>query len=136
MAQEWQDRFEKYSEEVGETGTEKGFFGWVESDQRTRARQAFQDALVQFVLDDENLEMKGMVQVQGGAEVQDEGPTLKENTFKTKVLKPLIQLNPLEYSSEDGQAKRVMEKKEYSDGVESVIRESICASDDGGSDRN
>lgn len=99
MAQEWQDRFEVYREKHDDqTSSESHFFQWVESDQRSRAKQAFQDALYQVVIDEEGLEMRAMISSPGSSLAQTESPTITENAFKMKLLKPLVHLLPFSHT--------------------------------------
>jgi hypothetical protein len=94
MAEEWKDRVTKYEEMVESTLTsEKGFMQWVPQDERTRAKQAFRDALLQNVLDDEGLEFKRFIASPNrrAGEFQ-----ITETVLKNKVLQQLLHPQPLE----------------------------------------
>jgi hypothetical protein len=94
MSEEWQDRINKYEEEVEtENASEEGFIMWVEKDERNRAKSAFLDALYQFIIDDDRLEFKKIVLKPG--QKAGELESITEATFKNKVLKPLLHTNPL-----------------------------------------
>lgn len=108
MAEEWRDRVARYEEVSGEKGSEKGFMEWVGQDERTRAKQAFKDALYQNVLDDESLEFRAYIASPGTklGKIQ-----ITETTFKTKVLQQLLHLQPLEGAFAQVQPLREREAK-------------------------
>jgi 5-methylcytosine-specific restriction endonuclease McrA len=94
MAEEWRDRVSQYEEMVDNSQTsEKGFMQWVGQDERTRAKQAFRDALVQNSLDDEGLEFKRFIATPNKKVGELE---ISETVLKNKVLQQLLHLQPLE----------------------------------------
>lgn len=105
MAEEWQERVDKYESEVGtENASEHGFVQWVEKDERTRAKSAFSDALYQQVLDREDLEFKKFI-LQPGAKALSSFQ-ITETAFRNKILKPLLHVTPLKESFTEGQVIR------------------------------
>ncbi len=94
MAEEWRDRVTQYEAMVDSAHTsEKGFMQWVGQDERTRAKQAFRDALVQNVLDDESLEFRRFIVSPNN---KAEEFQITETVIKNKVLQQLLHLQPLE----------------------------------------
>lgn len=94
MAEEWRDRVTQYEEMVdGAHTSEKGFMQWVGQDERTRAKQAFRDALVQNVLDDESLEFRRSIASPNNKAAEFQ---ITETVLKNKVLQQLLHLQPLE----------------------------------------
>lgn len=94
MAEEWRDRVARYEEMVDSSKTsEKGFMQWVGQDERTRAKQAFKDALLQNVLDDESLEFKKHI---APANKKAGDLQITETVLKNKVLQQILHLQPLE----------------------------------------
>jgi hypothetical protein len=94
MAEEWRDRVAHYEEMVDSTKTsEKGFMQWVGQDERIRAKQAFKDALLQNVLDDESLEFKKYI---APPNKKANDLQITETVLKNKVLQQILHLQPLE----------------------------------------
>lgn len=94
MSEEWKERVSKYEDEVGtEDASEEGFIKWVEKDERSRAKAAFEDALLQNVLDDEGLRFTSLISIGGDASLKKY--KIKEAAFKNKVLKSLLHMSPL-----------------------------------------
>ncbi|MDP3586059.1 MAG: HNH endonuclease signature motif containing protein [Thiobacillus sp.] len=93
MADEWQERVTKYEEAVGtNSASEAGFLKWVETDERTRAKSALEEAILETIVQDDRLELKKMVARPG--EPKESGK-LTEAAFRNKVLKPLVHMAPL-----------------------------------------
>lgn len=110
MSEEWQERISKYEEQTGTAAaTEKGFISWVDKDERSRAKSAFKDALVQTVLDDEGLEISEIVKKSGQKNVS--GVFITEATLKNKLINPLLNLNFLSIPFDKSQKKRDIECK-------------------------
>jgi hypothetical protein len=104
MAEEWRDRVTQYEAIVDSAHTsEKGFLQWVGQDERARAKQAFRDALVQNVLDDESLEFRRFI---ASPNNKAEEFQITETVLKNKVLQQLLHLQPLEESFTEGEPLR------------------------------
>lgn len=94
MAEEWQERVEKYEEAVGtDNASEDGFIKWIEPDQKRRGKSAFEDALYQNIIDKEELDFSKLVGKPG--EKKSKQFEITETIFKNKVLKPLLHIKPL-----------------------------------------
>lgn len=105
MSEEWQERVSKYESEVGsENGSEDGFLKWVEKDERTRARSAFTDALLQNIIEKDDLQFKSLLIKQGQKPQQE--LSISESTFKNKILKSLLHTSPLKESFNTSQRLR------------------------------
>ena len=102
MAEEWRDRVNQYEVMVDPAyASEKGFMEWVGQDERARAKQAFKDALIQNVLDDESLEFKSLI---GSDEFR-----ITETVLRNKVLGQLLHNQALEEPFTKGQSLRSRE---------------------------
>jgi hypothetical protein len=94
MAEEWQERVSAYETSVGTAAaSESGFIRWVDKDERARATSAFVDALYQSVIEREDLAFSKIILKP--TEKAGDTHSITETTFKNKVLKPLMHLEPL-----------------------------------------
>jgi hypothetical protein len=94
MAEEWQERVTAYETSVGTAAaSESGFIKWVDKDERARATSAFVDALYQSVIEREDLSFSKIILKP--TEKAGDSFSITETTFKNKVLKPLMHLDPL-----------------------------------------
>lgn len=95
MAEEWQERIEKYESVIGtDKASENGFIAWVEQDERNRAKAAFTDALFQNILDKDELQFKQKVLKPGQKQSSSE-KYITEAAFRNKILQPLLHIAPL-----------------------------------------
>lgn len=108
MSEEWQDRVSQYETAVGTDGaSEDGFIKWVGQDERSRAKSAFEDALIEDVLGDAQLAMREIV---GKSDAAAGIERMTEAAFRNKVLKPLLHMSPLKESFPDAQKLRQRER--------------------------
>ena len=93
MAEEWQERVTKYENEVGtDNASEAGFLRWVEKDERSRAKSALEDAILEDIAQDPNFNMIKLVAKSGGGK---ESGKITEAVFRNKILKPLVHIAAL-----------------------------------------
>jgi hypothetical protein len=93
MAEEWQERVAKYEEDVGTSdASEAGFLKWVEKDERTRAKSALEEAILEDIAQDPCLNLTKLVARAGSGAQSGQ---LTEAVFRNKVLKPLVHIAPL-----------------------------------------
>jgi hypothetical protein len=110
MADEWAAKLAEYEEIVGsEDASEAGFIEWLTPGDRTRAKAAFQSALVQDLLSSPELVMVKFVRRAGQPET--ELSMITENAFREKLLKRMLQTKPLAPKGDDGQTLRNREKE-------------------------
>jgi hypothetical protein len=94
MAQEWQNRVTKYEKQVGTSAaSEAGFLRWVDKDERRRAKAAFEDALIQNIIDRDDISYVKYVALPG---TKKSGFEVTESAFRNKVLKQLLHMKALE----------------------------------------
>lgn len=114
MSEEWKERVSKYEEQVGtENASEDGFLKWVEKDEKSRAKAAFEDALLQNILDEEGLGFSSLIST--GGDASSRKYQIKEAAFKNKVLKSLLHMAPLSEVFVESQKLRDRE-------VDSIVR--------------
>lgn len=107
MADEWQERVAKYEAAVGTSeASEAGFLKWVEPDERSRAKSALEDAILENIVQDERLDFKKLVAKPGESK---EPGKLTEAAFRNKVLKPLVHMSALSENFSDSQKSRERE---------------------------
>lgn len=107
MADEWKERAGKYETAVGtNAASEAGFLKWVESDERSRAKAALEDAILETIVQDERLDFTKLVARPGEAK---EDAKLTEAAFRNKVIKPLVHMTPLTEFFTDSQKSRERE---------------------------
>jgi hypothetical protein len=107
MADEWQERVSKYEAAVGTSAaSEAGFLRWVETDERTRARAALEDAILETIVQDARLDFTKLVAKPGEGK---DTVKLTEAAFRNKVLKPLVHMAPLAEYFVDSQKSRERE---------------------------
>lgn len=93
MADEWQERVAKYEDKVGtDVASEAGFLKWVNTDERTRAKSALEEAILENIAQDALLQLKQLVAKPGAIK---DGGKITESAFRNKVLKPLVHMAPL-----------------------------------------
>jgi hypothetical protein len=107
MADEWQERVGKYEAAVGtNAASEAGFLRWVDPDERTRARAALEDAILENIVQDTRLDFMKLVSKPGEAK---DAVKLTEAAFRNKVLKPLVHMAALPEFFSDSQKSRERE---------------------------
>lgn len=107
MAEEWQERVSKYESDVGtDDASEAGFLKWVEKDERSRAKSALEDAILEDISQDPTFQLPRLVAKSGGAK---ETGKLTEAVFRNKVLKPLVHMTALTDSFMESQKCRERE---------------------------
>lgn len=107
MADEWQERVGRYEAAVGTVdASEAGFLKWVETDERARAKSALEDAILESIVQDDQLKLKKLVAKPGEAK---EAGKFTEAAFRNKVLKPLVHMAPLTENFVDSQKSRERE---------------------------
>jgi hypothetical protein len=105
MGAEYNDRLAQYLEEAAEP-SEAGFLESIPNDQRRRARQAFEDACVANIWDDPELTLHEAMK-----ESSAKGRTaLTETKIKSKLLKPLVSLVPMNRAMEESEQVRDRER--------------------------
>lgn len=93
MSEEWQERWNSYEAAKGpDKASEDGFLKWVDTDERSRAKSAFLEALLETFIDEEQLSFTQVVLKTGQKKQSDK---LTESAFRSKVLKPLLHTAPL-----------------------------------------
>jgi hypothetical protein len=108
LSDEWSHRLDDYVADVGEDdASEEGFINWLGSE-KARGAQAWRAALVQELLDRADLRTLAYVERAGE---KRQGTLMTENTFKNKLLQPLLLLKPLPEAGELGQALRARERE-------------------------
>jgi hypothetical protein len=109
MAEEWQERVSAYETSVGTAAaSEFGFIKWVDKDERARATAAFVDALYQSVIEREDLLFTKIILKP--TEKAGDSSSISETTFKNKVLKPLMHLDPLSEKFDESTVLRSRER--------------------------
>ena len=94
MDEETRLKLERYLKEKDAAATEEGFMRWLDPGERTRGRQGFRLALVNGLLQSDELEMLRYVQ-KAGAPSSRERSEITETAFRSKVLEPLLHRTPL-----------------------------------------
>lgn len=93
MADEWQERVADYEVAVGTANaSESGFLKWVQVDERSRAKAALEDAILDNVVQDSRLQMMTLVSRQAESK---ELTNFTEAGFRNKVLKPMMHITAL-----------------------------------------
>ena len=88
MADEWENKFTEYEEEVGTAAvSEAGFLAWLPQTERARGKAALQSALVQNVLSSTDLRITSHVKRPGTAAAPF---SFTEQTLKAKVIERLV----------------------------------------------
>ncbi len=106
MAEEWQDRLADYEKVLGDKCSEDGFLNWVEKDERARAKAAFADALIQNIIESQDLAFNKYVASPGA---QPKGIQITQSAFRNKVLRRLLREEPLKEVFSRSQALRNIE---------------------------
>jgi hypothetical protein len=121
MEEEWQDRLGEYEEAVGsDEASEAGFFKWLPVIDRTRAKSAFREAIVQGQLSNQDLAMRDFVR-RTGEKARADGLAINEATLKNKILIRLLRIEPLDLKGEAMAAYRTLEQENVAFLLNSVV---------------
>ncbi len=125
MSEEFRDLADKYEAEVSTAkASEAGFLRWLDVDQRRRGKAAFQDALIQDVMEDPNLTFTNFVKRAGDPkpDTTNSAGYLTEAVFRNKILRELIHVDPLTENFEGSRTLRQTEKQTIVDLLNSVAK--------------
>lgn len=104
MADEWENKFGDYENQVGATEvSEDGFLKWLPQTERSRAKAALHSALIQSVLSSPDLRITAHVKRPGSPAMPFH---ITEQQLKTKVLEKLLAKDPQTAKGEAAQRTR------------------------------
>lgn len=108
LSDEWMASLEEYRSEVpASDASEKGFIEWLDKADRTRARSAFEAALLRELVSNPDLRLAKYVHRAG--QPKDEHSLMTETQFNNKILKRLLQIAPLEEKGTEAEEVRKRE---------------------------
>lgn len=99
MSDEYKHKIKEYEEhcvEANITPSETGFISWLPSDDRSRARTALESAILQSILDDDDLRLLKHVKYAGSS-----SGMLNETTVRNKILKPMVHTKAVDVSFDE-----------------------------------
>jgi hypothetical protein len=109
LSEEWLVRLDEYRAKVDpDVASEAGFIAFVDSSERTRAKSAFEAALIRALVSDSELTLTKFVELAGQPKNADS--LLSETQFSNKVLKRLLHTAPLTEVGVAGEATRNIER--------------------------
>lgn len=112
LSDEWQHKLEEYEGHAGSGASEKGFIDSLPPGERTRAKSAFQAALVNGVLDQDDFLFRGYVK--GGSEADW---SITEGQLTKKLLLPLLHVAPLDEPAGTSNDTRMRERENISNAL-------------------
>ncbi len=125
MEEEWQDRLEEYEHAVGaDEVSEAGFFKWLPVIDRSRAKAAFREAIVQGQLSNPDLALREYVR-RAGEKPRADGLAINEATLKGKVLAKLLRIDPLDEKGDAMAAYRTIEQDNVAFLLNTVVDQAL-----------
>jgi hypothetical protein len=110
LSDEWQVRLDDYRSQVAPgAASEEGFIDFLDSSDKSRAKSAFEAALVRGLITSPELTLTKYVALAGQPKTADS--LITETQFSSRVLKPLLHTKPLGEPGELGEELRNRERE-------------------------
>jgi len=121
LADEWKSRLEDYQLAISDPKlmSEAGFIDWLPNAERKRALTAFEAALIQNLVDQDNFAFNKYVKWAGRPLTAT--TLITESVLKTKILKPLLLTKPLEEPVTTGEKTRDREMRNIIFALETLV---------------